>query len=165
MERALKKGMGEARIDGKFTRLTAGMALSRYHEHTIEVVTGRLPAKDLEALIARSLEEGGGHISIVDGRGREEVFSVHGICPACRIGLDPLDPRLFSFNSKQGACPACHGLGVAGGDDRRGGAARSPGLPRPAAAAGSSRRRWRSRSAACPSGTWSRNPAPRWRGG
>ncbi len=116
LERALKKGMGEARIDGKLTRLTPGMALSRYHEHTIEVVTGRLPARNLEALVAASLEEGGGHISIVDARGREEVFSVHGICPACRIGLDPLDPRLFSFNSKQGACPACRGLGVAGGD-------------------------------------------------
>jgi excinuclease ABC subunit A len=116
LERALKKGMGEARIDGKLTRLTPGMALSRYHEHTIEVVTGRLPARDLKSLIARSLEEGRGHISILEGRGREEVFSLEGVCPACRIGLDPLDPRLFSFNSKQGACPACHGLGVEGGD-------------------------------------------------
>ncbi|MGE5255880.1 MAG: excinuclease ABC subunit UvrA [Hyphomicrobiales bacterium] len=112
LERALKKGFTEARIDGRLTRLTAGMALSRYHEHTIELATGSLPSRDLEAFITRSLEEGGGHISLIDPRGREEVFSLHGVCPACGIGLEPLDPRLFSFNSKQGACPACNGLGV-----------------------------------------------------
>ena len=112
LERALKKGFREARIDGAFTALTPGMALSRYHEHTIELVTGSLPAKDLEAFIARSLDEGDGHISILDGRGQEAVFSLHGICPGCGIGLEPLDPRLFSFNSRQGACPACNGLGV-----------------------------------------------------
>ena len=49
------------------------MALSRYHEHTIELVAGSLPARDLAAFIARSLDEGGGHISVIDGRGREEV--------------------------------------------------------------------------------------------
>ncbi|MBI5579346.1 MAG: excinuclease ABC subunit UvrA, partial [Deltaproteobacteria bacterium] len=117
LERAVKKGFTEVRIDGTLTRPTPGMALSRYHEHTIEFVTGSLPAGDLEAFIARSLEEGGGHISVIDGRGREEVFSRHGICAGCGIGLEPLDPRLFSFNSKQGACPACSGLGVTIADE------------------------------------------------
>nr|MCU0539798.1 excinuclease ABC subunit UvrA [Desulfobacterales bacterium] len=112
IERALKKGFSRARIDGAFSVLERGMALSRYHEHTIEVVTGSLPSKESDALIARSLEEGGGHILLIDRRGREEVFSLHGICPACGIGIEPLDPRLFSFNSRQGACPACNGLGV-----------------------------------------------------
>jgi excinuclease ABC subunit A len=126
LERAVKKGFTEARIDGRLTRLTAGMALSRYHEHTIELVAGSLPVRDLDAFIARSLDEGGGHISVIDGRGREEVFSLHGICPACGIGLEPLDPRLFSFNSKQGACPACNGLGVAIADEEDEAAAESP---------------------------------------
>jgi excinuclease ABC subunit A len=112
LHRALKKGFSEARIDGKLTRLSPDIALSRYHEHTIELVTGSLPARNADALIARSLEEGGGHISLIDRRGREEIFSLHGICPACGIGLEPLDPRLFSFNSRQGACPACNGLGA-----------------------------------------------------
>ena len=112
LARALKQGATQARIDGALTDLSAGMALSRYHEHTVEIVTGHLPAKDLDALIARSLEEGGGHICVLDRRGREEVFSLHGICPACGIGIEPLDPRLFSFNSRQGACPACNGLGA-----------------------------------------------------
>ncbi len=112
LARALKRGATRARIDGTLTALADGMALSRYREHTIEIVTGSLPAKDLDTLIAHSLEEGGGHISILDRRGREEIFSVHGICPACGIGIEPLDPRLFSFNSRQGACPACNGLGA-----------------------------------------------------
>ncbi|MEE4608542.1 MAG: hypothetical protein V2L15_06610, partial [Desulfobacteraceae bacterium] len=112
IERALKQGVTRARIDGTLTVLAAGMALSRYREHTIEIVTGSLPANDIDALIAHSLEEGGGHISLLDRRGREEIFSLHGICPACGIGIEPLDPRLFSFNSRQGACPACNGLGA-----------------------------------------------------
>jgi excinuclease ABC subunit A len=126
LERAVKKGFREARIDGTLMRLTPGMALSRYHEHTIELVTGRLPAEDLEGLIARSLEEGDGHISVIDGRGREEVFSRHGICPGCGIGLEPLDPRLFSFNSRQGACPACKGLGVSVDEEEEEEAAAAP---------------------------------------
>jgi excinuclease ABC subunit A len=117
LERALKSGFGEARIDGRLARLAPGMALSRYREHTIELVVGSLPARDADALIARSLKEGGGHISVLDAAGREEVFSLHGVCPACGIGLEPLDPRLFSFNSRQGACPACSGLGVTSAGD------------------------------------------------
>ncbi len=119
LARALKQGATRARIDGTLTELAAGMALSRYREHTIEIVTGSLPNSDIEALITHSLEEGGGHISVLDRRGREEIFSLHGICPACGIGIEPLDPRLFSFNSRQGACPACSGLGaiVAEGDE------------------------------------------------
>jgi excinuclease ABC subunit A len=125
-DRALKKGFSEARIDGRLTRLRPGMALSRYQEHTIELVTGSLPVRDVDALIARSLDEGGGHISVIDGRGGEEVFSLHGICPACGIGLEPLDPRLFSFNSRQGACLACSGLGVVIAEESDEDAAESP---------------------------------------
>jgi excinuclease ABC subunit A len=102
------------------------MALSRYHEHTIELVIGSLPSRDADALIACGLEEGNGHISLVDARGREEIFSLHGVCPACGIGLEPLDPRLFSFNSRQGACPACNGLGIAGADEADEAAADAP---------------------------------------
>ena len=49
----------------------------------------------------------------MDPTGSEEIFSVHGTCPSCGIGVVKLDPRLFSFNSRQGACPKCNGLGVA----------------------------------------------------
>jgi excinuclease ABC subunit A len=111
---ALKKGIKKARIDGKTTVLKNGMALSRYHEHNIDLVMGRLPAKDLDGLVNAALTEGSGSLVVLEGRKKEEVFSLHGICPACGIGLESLDPRLFSFNSKQGACGKCHGLGVIG---------------------------------------------------
>ncbi|UCD82469.1 MAG: excinuclease ABC subunit UvrA, partial [Desulfobacterales bacterium] len=114
LARALKKGFKTARIDGRITKLKAGMALSRYHEHNIDLVVGRLPAKDLEGLIDRALAEGNGSLVIVDRQHNEDVFSLHGICPTCGIGLESLDPRLFSFNSKQGACPKCNGLGAIG---------------------------------------------------
>ena len=114
LARALKKGFKEARIDGKLVALKEGMALSRYHEHTIELVVGNLPSKNLGRLVAEALKEGNGSLILLDDRGKEEVFSLSGICPTCGIGLEQLDPRLFSFNSKQGACPACGGLGVTG---------------------------------------------------
>jgi excinuclease ABC subunit A len=68
----------------------------------------------LEALADRALEEGAGSLVILDRRGKEDVFSLHGICSTCGIGLESLDPRLFSFNSKQGACEKCNGLGTIG---------------------------------------------------
>jgi excinuclease ABC subunit A len=83
------------------------MALSRYHEHNIDLVIGRLSDENLESLIDRALDEGNGSLVILDRRGREDVFSLHGICAACGIGLESLDPRLFSFNSRQGACAKC----------------------------------------------------------
>ena len=112
LAQALRRGYGEARIDGTLTTLKENMALSRYHEHNIELVVGRLPTKDLEQIVARGLEEGGGSLLVIDRKGNEEVFSMRGICPACGMGVQDLDPRLFSFNSKHGACPVCEGLGV-----------------------------------------------------
>jgi len=114
MARALKKGIKQARIDGKITVIKEGMALSRYHEHNIDLVIGHLPAKNLETLVDAALNEGNDSLSILDRRGNEDVFSIHGICPACGIGLESLDPRLFSFNSQQGACTQCSGLGTIG---------------------------------------------------
>ena len=109
---AIKQGIRKARIDGVITELTPKMALSRYHEHTIELVMGKLPAPHVGALIESALEAGSGHFSTLDSNGNEELFSLEGICPSCGVGVEQLDPRLFSFNSNQGACPACAGLGV-----------------------------------------------------
>ena len=114
LSRARKQGFKKARIDGKISHLKEGMALSRYHEHTIELVIGNLPSKNLDKLVTKALQEGGGSLLILDRRGNEEVFSLSGVCPTCGVGLEQLDPRLFSFNSKQGACPKCGGLGVHG---------------------------------------------------
>jgi excinuclease ABC subunit A len=116
INQALKKGYKKARIDGKLTRLKTGMALSRYYDHTIEVVVAdldgtRSSSTGLDVQIDRALEEGDGSLIVLDAAGNEEIFSRHGTCPSCGIGVQKLDPRLFSFNSKQGACPQCGGLG------------------------------------------------------
>jgi excinuclease ABC subunit A len=108
---ALKRGFREARIDGKVVPLREGMALSRFHEHTIDLVAGRLSRENYGSLISLGLQEGNGTVMVLDRRGREEVFSVKGACVVCGISPPDLDPRLFSFNSRLGACPTCAGLG------------------------------------------------------
>jgi excinuclease ABC subunit A len=61
--------------------------------------------------LGRALRLGGGSV-IVCSEGGEQLFSERLFCPGCRQGFAPLTPRSFSFNSKQGACPACAGAGV-----------------------------------------------------
>ena len=118
LAQARRRGFQKARIDGEMTALTADMSLSRYHDHTIEVVIGRLsakqPAKEWERLVDTALAEGKGNFTVLDSRGKDDIFSLNGICPACGIGIAEMDPRHFSFNSKQGACSACGGLGITG---------------------------------------------------
>lgn len=123
LERALRKGFTKARIDGEMVPLEKGMALSRYHEHTIELLVERDKSESVRHWVGRALKEGEGSVIVCGPGSEEEVFSQSGTCPACGIGMAPLDPRLFSFNSKAGACPACDGLGEidlhAGGNGRR----------------------------------------------
>ena len=120
LARAIKAGCPEARIDGRRERLVEGMALSRYHLHTIEWVIGRLPVADIGALVDRALVEGDGGLQVEDARGNIHAFSLGGQCPACGIGVSRVDdPQQFSFNSPLGACERCEGLGVVGGQDGR----------------------------------------------
>ena len=111
LTKALRRGYGEVRVDGVLRTLEEDMALSRYHEHTIEIVVGRLPNKSLGQVVGRALDEGEGSLLVLSPNGDEEIFSLRGICPACGLGPPALDPRLFSFNSAYGACPTCDGLG------------------------------------------------------
>ncbi len=136
IDSAVEAGYRRARIDGKLVDLKKGMALSRYREHTIEVVVGEIQKgkpvlqnekekkadgpDDFRALVETALEEGNGGFVLFGKEGREEAFSSKGICPECGIGAETPDPRLFSFNSKQGACPVCNGLGVANATEDEG---------------------------------------------
>lgn len=117
LAQARKRGYRQARIDGVIAPISENLALSRYHEHTIDLVVGALPAKNPKEMIERALAEGDGNLVVLNPEGGEEIFSLRGICPACSLGLPDLDPRLFSFNSPHGACTACDGLGVVVHDD------------------------------------------------
>ncbi len=114
LARGFKRGYEQARIDGVLTPLQDGMSLSRYHEHTIDFVTAKLPGPHLEESVANALREGNGALIVLASDGHEEIFSLKGVCPSCGIGLPALDPRLFSFNTKHGACSRCDGLGRIG---------------------------------------------------
>jgi excinuclease ABC subunit A len=115
LARARVHGYVEAHIDGALAPITEAMALDRYRPHTIALVAGRFPAADAQsaqAMVRRALEEGDGTVAVAAEEGKAEVlFSVHGVCPECGLGIEAGDPRLFSFNSPIGACPACKGLG------------------------------------------------------
>ncbi|MFW9831617.1 MAG: excinuclease ABC subunit UvrA, partial [Candidatus Thorarchaeota archaeon] len=90
--------------------------LDRYKQHTIEIIVDRLVLKPaVEQRLTQSVEtalEFGKGLVIVDVLDdREYLFSESAGCPVCGIGFPDLAPRLFSFNSPYGACPACKGLG------------------------------------------------------
>jgi excinuclease ABC subunit A len=110
---ARKLRLREARIDGRRVSLATVPLLDRYREHDIDLVVAGLPADlaGLETALDRALRLGRGTVvALTDGA--ERLYSERLFCPACGIGFEALDPRLFSFNSRQGACPACDGAGV-----------------------------------------------------
>lgn len=112
LAKAYRNGIRLARIDGEFVEITEDMGLERYKEHNIEFVFGRIPSQDVEEVITNAIREGNGTIILIDEDGKEEIFSTQGICPECGIGLRELDPLLFSFNSRYGACLRCDGVGL-----------------------------------------------------
>ena len=127
LARARKQGYTQARIDGKLADLVGDMALSRYHDHSIDLVVGAVSGSGPKtgALLEQALAEGDGSVILFNPEDeREEIFSLHGRCPSCGIGAVQGDPRLFSFNSPQGACPRCDGLGIIGADESGNGHAR-----------------------------------------
>ncbi len=114
--RLSRMGFEQARVDGEFVPLDPVPELARRREHDIEVL---MPGLDRSGItldqlldsVRRGLAMGGGILYLDSGRGDTKVFSRHLYCPACDRGLAPLDPRLFSFNSRQGFCQACMGIG------------------------------------------------------
>jgi excinuclease ABC subunit A len=109
-----KKGYPYLRADGKWIEPSQFKALDRYKEHNIDVVLGNISAKqtDLEARINEALELGKGTFTVLDNAKRETLFSTARYCPESGRSFDDLDPRLFSYNSPHGWCPACHGFGT-----------------------------------------------------
>ena len=111
-----KLGFTRARIDGEMRPLQPVPELARYREHDIDIViatceVARRAAAQLLEVVATVLRFGGGAVIVASGS-TEHIFSERLYCARCGIGYEDLDPRLFSFNSKQGACAACDGIGT-----------------------------------------------------
>jgi len=113
-----KKGFLYARIDGEIEELVRGMKVDRYKNHDIEVVVDRLKvqSKDEERLkssVKVAMKQGEGLIMILDNEdGSIKYFSKRLMCPTTGISYSDPAPNNFSFNSPQGACPHCKGLGT-----------------------------------------------------
>src|SRR5437899_7643160 len=112
---ARRLGYRRARIDGELMELRSpelSNGLERFKEHGIDIVIGKAKAggREVEAMIDHGLRLGNGVIHLISERG-EQVFNQRLFCLPCGIGYEPLDPRLFSFNSRQGACSQCGGMG------------------------------------------------------
>jgi excinuclease ABC subunit A len=116
----LNAGFREVRIDGKFYPLRERIELSRYKQHTIELVIDRIPHgvdfkdKDNRLRLAEAVESaikyGNDVVTIITDH--ETSLSAKFTCPHDGFSFPEIEPRLFSFNSPYGACPACHGLGT-----------------------------------------------------
>lgn len=117
LEEARKAGYVRVRVDGENRDLSEEIKLEKNKKHSIEVVIDRIALKpEGAARLADSLEtalklsEGNVIVDLIDGE--EILFSENFACPDCGIALEEISPRLFSFNSPFGACPACTGLGA-----------------------------------------------------
>ena len=117
LESVRKKGYLYARIDGEMEELLPDMQLDRYKNHDIEVVVDRLRAarKDYDRLrqsVSVAMQQGSGLIMIFDvDTGEVRHYSKRLMCPTSGIAYRDPAPHDFSFNSPQGACPHCKGLG------------------------------------------------------
>jgi excinuclease ABC subunit A len=113
-----KKGFQRVKIDGKLYEIAEAPALDKKYKHDIDVVVDRIVVKpDLGNRLADSIETA---LTIAEGlavaenadTGERTVFSSRFACPVSGFTIEEIEPRLFSFNAPQGACPACDGLGV-----------------------------------------------------
>ncbi|WP_288483866.1 excinuclease ABC subunit UvrA [uncultured Acidovorax sp.] len=109
------------RVDGQIYEHESLPQLKKTEKHDIDVVIDRVKVRaDLQQRLAESIEaalrvgghEGNGRVLALEmDTGQEHLFSSKFACPVCSYSLAELEPRLFSFNSPMGACPACDGIG------------------------------------------------------
>ncbi len=121
-----RKGYLHVRVDGEVMEITPGMKLDRYKNHTIEVVVDRLKLKSeseedlkrLRATVDKAMTQGDGvmAISIANSQLPIRYFSRHLMCPTTGMSYAEPAPHTFSFNSPQGWCPTCRGLGKVKGE-------------------------------------------------
>ena len=122
LDKAAKNGYVRVRIDGIMYELDDTPALNKKQKHTVDVVVDRLIVRETKEfrqrlsddIEAASLQSAGLIIMnrLSEDNPGEELFSMNYACPDCGISIEELTPRMFSFNSPFGACPACGGLGT-----------------------------------------------------
>ena len=116
-EQMRRKGYLNARIDGKICEITEGMKVDRYKNHDIEIVIDKLAVSDkdnerLKNSVKVAMRAGDGLIMILDkDTDTTKHYSRHLMCPTTGMSYGDPAPNKFSFNSPQGACPRCKGLG------------------------------------------------------
>ena len=123
LESLVRKGFQQVRIDGQMHWLADVQPLDRYKTHFIELVIDKLiPShedyKRISDSVEQALEQGKGTLAIMDFQSQDDVdslplrfFSKHLMCPQSGMSFPEPAPHTFSFNSPQGACPKCKGLG------------------------------------------------------
>ncbi len=107
------------RIDGQIVDAADMAPLEKNDRHNIDVVIDRLKVRpDARQRLAESFEaalrlaDGRAIVAEMDANTTEHLFNARYACPQCNYSISALEPRMFSFNSPQGACPECNGLGV-----------------------------------------------------
>jgi len=117
-EQIRRKGFLNVRIDGEMTEIRHGMKIDRYKNHYIEIVIDKLEVskKDKERLkrsVSLAMQHGKGILMILEAEGKNaRYFSRQLMCPTTGISYNEPAPHTFSFNSPQGACHRCNGLGT-----------------------------------------------------
>ena len=117
-EQVRKKGYLYVRVDGEIREALPGMKLDRYKNHDIEVVIDKLIVTDkddvrLKNSVATAMQQGDGLLMILDLQSENvRHYSKRLMCPVTGLSYHEPAPHNFSFNSPQGACPKCKGLGV-----------------------------------------------------
>ncbi len=116
-EHLRRKGFLHVRINNEIREITPGLKLDRYKTHFIELIVdkfkvGDVTDKRLRDSVQVSLDQGDGVMIVFNSEsGEQRYFSRHLMCPSTGISYNDPAPHTFSFNSPQGACPRCNGLG------------------------------------------------------
>jgi excinuclease ABC subunit A len=113
-----KAGYVRARINGTVVDLGEDIVLDKQKKHTIEIIVDRLVMKPGDALMRRladsvetALKLTGGLVGVLTEDGKTRLYSDKLACITCGVSYPEVTPRIFSFNSPHGACPACDGIG------------------------------------------------------
>ena len=117
-EQMMRKGYLNVRVDGEMCEMSHGMKLERYKNHDIEVVVDKLVVDEsdmdrIKQSLSTTMHQGDGLVMIMEmPSGNIRHYSKRLMCPVTGLSYKEPDPHNFSFNSPQGFCPKCKGLGV-----------------------------------------------------